>query len=392
MFRGFRGNVLIYALLLLFFVGLFGGVVYLTLPGFQNEVEQPGATQKDTANTNEATPPGTVPAPTQNATPVVQPENEPVATIVEKVGNAVVKITTLQERVIYDFFYGQTQEEVKGEGSGVIIDTQGHILTNNHVVEGAERIRVFYTDNQGKVRELSGKVLGRDPLTDLAVVQVNGTNLPVAPLGDSDKVRVGETAVAIGNPYGFENTVTVGVVSALNRSLPIQQDVELKDLIQTDAAINPGNSGGALFNSAGQVIGINTAIVQGAQGIGFAIPVNTARQVANELIKNGVIKRPWIGIIGLTVTQDVQQTFNLPDNQGALIYRVVEGGPAQIAGIRPNDVIVQIGTTKIIGMEQLTEEIRNRKIGESVPVVVHRGGKVLNLTLKLTERPNDGNQ
>lgn len=387
MFRGFRGNFFIFVLLTLLFVTLFGGFVYLTLPHLEGREsgQTPAAPNNPIAKARVVNPPMEA----QAAEPTTP---EPVAAIVSRVGSAVVKITTVQERVMYDFFYGESQQELKGEGSGVIFDTAGHILTNNHVVEGANQIKVFLTDASGKTRELTGKVLGRDPFTDLAVVQVTGTGLPVAPLGDSSRIRVGDTAIAIGNPYGFSNTVTVGVISAMNRVLPIREDVELKDLIQTDAAINPGNSGGALFNSRGEVIGINTAIIQGAQGLGFAIPINTARDIARELIAKGAIKRPWIGIYGITINNDVRETFGVRDTQGVFVYRVVNGGPAERARIAEGDVIVQLGTVKIITMDQLTQEIRKHKVGEKLPVTVHRGGKELKLTLELTELPNQMNE
>jgi len=204
-----------------------------------------------------------------------------VADIAKEVGPAIVKISTLKERVYYTFFFGRMVQEEEGLGSGVIFDRRGYVLTNYHVIEDAKEIGVVLSDG----REFVATVVGGDYYTDLAVLKIDGENLPYAVLGDSDLVQVGEAAVAIGNPFGFDNTVTAGVVSALGRSVPldVEQGIYLENLIQTDAPINPGNSGGALADARGTVIGINTAIYAEAQGIGFAIPSNTAKQIAKEL-------------------------------------------------------------------------------------------------------------
>ncbi|AZR74218.1 hypothetical protein BBF96_12905 [Anoxybacter fermentans] len=381
MAKEFKTSLLVYLVLLLLIVTIFGGIVYWSIPLVVNREakEVPIIPEEQDTKSKVLSPP---------VDAAEERKDEPIADIVAKVGSSVVKITTVKERITYDFFYGQTQEQIKGEGSGVIIDKKGYILTNNHVVEGADQIRVFLIDQSGQERELEGRVLGRDSITDLAVVKVNGDDLPVAPLGDSDKIRVGDTAIAIGNPFGFSNTVTVGVISALNRDLPIREGTELLDLIQTDAAINPGNSGGALFNIHGEVIGINTAIIQGAQGLGFAIPINIAREIGQELIKKGKIERPWIGIYGGTVTPELKARLNLSVDKGVFIFRVIPDSPADLAGMRKNDILINFGGENLDSMEELLRELRKYKIGDIVQCVVLRDGKKLNLTLRLKERPD----
>lgn len=387
MVKGLRVNLLMYLVLTLLIVTVFAGFVYWTAPMIRNlEHEEIPITPDSPESRSKVMSP---PVEASEANEIKAKEFEPISAIVNQVGPTVVKITTVQERVSYDLFYGRTAEQVKGEGSGVIFRPEGYILTNNHVVERADHIKVFLTDARGQVREYEGKVLGRDPLTDLAVVKIEAEDIVVATLGDSDQIRVGDTAIAIGNPFGFANTVTVGVVSALNRNLPIREGTELLDLVQTDAAINPGNSGGALFNIYGQVIGINTAILQGAQGLGFAIPVKLAEEIARELIATGKVTRPWLGIYGSTLTPETRVQFGVEEESGVFVYRVIPGSPADEAGMAANDVIFRLNNESIMSMEQLLMELRQYKIGEEVQVTVQRGEKEQNLTLLLVERPEE---
>lgn len=380
MVRHQRSSLFAYLLIVVLVVVLFGGIVYWSLPVVINQrIEQVPVLPKDSEPKSKVLLPP--------ASAAEKREIAPVSEIVSRVGSSVVKITTVQNRILYDFFYGETREQVTGEGSGVIVDEQGYILTNNHVVEGADEIIVLLTDQKNQEQELQGEVLGRDPLTDLAVVKVEGVDLPVASLGDSDKLQVGETAIAIGNPYGFANTVTVGVISALNRDLPIREGTELLDLVQTDAAINPGNSGGALFNIFGEVIGINTAILQGAQGLGFAIPINIAREISRELIQIGKVERPWIGIIGRTVSLEVEDEGKLPAAGGVLIYQVIPGSPADHADLREGDIIIGLGDTDVNSMEGLLRELRNFDVGDEIQVRIFRNDREGMIKLKLQERP-----
>jgi len=291
----------------------------------------------------------------------------------------------------------------KGQGSGFIIDPRGYILTNNHVVGDASRLEVTLAG----MTKVPAKLVGRDVETDLAVIRIESReDLPVAPLGDSDSLHVGQKAIAIGNPFGLEHTITVGVISALNRQIRTGEGVSLFELIQTDAAINPGNSGGPLINSRGEVIGINTAIFStsgGAQGIGFALPINLARDVSRQLIENGRVDRPFLGIYG-AVPLDVElaRALKLKVDTGLIIQRVIKGSPADLAGIKGGyqpvvvgnwrlylggDIIVSFDKKKIVTLQDLSSAIRRHKPGDAVLVVVVRGDRRLNLTITLGTGP-----
>ncbi len=311
-------------------------------------------------------------------------KNTDIVEVVKNVGPGIVKIKTVRERIMYDFFARKREEEVEGEGSGVIFNKDGYILTNNHVVEGANNIKVILPKNN---QEYKGKVIGRDPITDLAVVkiEVKNKNLPVLKLGNSSNLAVGQFAIAIGNPYGFSNTVTTGVISALGRNLPVQEGIELTDMIQTDAAINPGNSGGALLNAQGEVIGINTAIIREAQGLGFAIPINTAKDIAKKLIKDGKISRPWLGIFG----RDVTPEYNLEVDYGVYIVKVIADSPAAKSGLEEGDIITKIAGREVTGMDKLKEILQDYKISDKIKIKVYREGDLIELDLKLEERPID---
>ncbi|SDC12628.1 MULTISPECIES: S1C family serine protease [unclassified Candidatus Frackibacter] len=315
-----------------------------------------------------------------------------VIKVVEEVGPAIVKITTVNRQLTYDFFYGRQERRVTGEGSGVIFDKKGYILTNNHVVEGADKIKVVLTKVNQEQREFTGKVVGRDPITDLAVVKIKGEDLPVAELGSSESLKVGQLVIAIGNPFGFSNTVTTGVVSAIGRKLEIQKGTELTDMIQTDAAINPGNSGGALLDSQGRVIGINTAIIRGAQGLGFAIPINTAQEIAQELIKKGKVVRPWLGIYGVDLDAGLAKEYDLSRDEGIFIAKVVDGSPVDKAGLRRGDIIAEINGEGIKSMTNLRNKLKEFKVGQEVKVSYYRGNKLKATKIKLGSRPGVNNR
>ena len=258
-----------------------------------------------------------------------------------------------------------------GVGSGVIITKDGYILTNNHVVDGANEVKVTLTDG----REFTAKVIGRDPKTDVAVVKIDADNLPVVPMADSDNVKVGDVVLAVGNPFGVGQTVTEGIVSAKNRGNMGIEDYE--DFIQTDAAINPGNSGGALVDIDGRLIGINTAILSrsgGNQGVGFAVPSNLARTVMESLIQNGHVTRGYLGVMIQNVTPALAQEFNLKETTGALIGDVVPGGPADKAGFKDGDVVTKFNGQKITDSRQLQLVVAETKPGSKVPVEILRNG------------------
>jgi S1-C subfamily serine protease len=268
-------------------------------------------------------------------------------------------------------------------GSGIIVSADGYILTNYHIVDDAERIQVTLNDG----RKFTGRVVGSDATTDIAVVKVDADNLPAAPLGDSDQIKVGQIAIAIGNPFGFMlkgPTVTVGVVSAVNRVIQADGHV-IENLIQTDAHINPGNSGGPLVNSEGKVIGISSANIPMAQGIGFAIPINTARNVADDLITHGRVIRPWLGLVGVTLTRELAEYYELPVEEGVLVMRVADESPLDHAGIRSGDTIVRIDGEKLTSIEDLQRELRKRNVGDTVQLLVIRENTRISTTIKLAE-------
>lgn len=303
-----------------------------------------------------------------------------VLDILEKVSKSVVNISTI--KLVHSMFYQVVP--VEGMGSGTIIDPKGYVLTNNHVVGGAEKIGVTLWD--GKVVE--GKIIGSCAVHDTAVVRVNTHGLPAAELGDSDKLRVGQRVYAIGNPFGLAGgpSVTSGVISAINRTIESQRGL-VENLVQTDAAINPGNSGGPLVDLEGRVIAINTAIIPYAQGIGFAIPINSAKKCTGEMIRDGVSIRPWLGIVGLSITDEISRYYDLPVDHGVLITKVTGGSPAQRAGIIMGDIILKIGNVEVESIEDLLMEIHKRKIGERVRIAVFRRGFEQFFEVTLSEMP-----
>ena len=302
-----------------------------------------------------------------------------VPAMVARVLPAVVSITTRQiERDQLD-----RPVVTPGLGSGIIVDRRGYILTNDHVLEGVEQIKVALADE----RTFRATLVGRDPFTDLAVLRIEGTNLPAAVLGDSDRVAIGETVVAIGNPLWIEGgaTVTAGVVSGLGRSTEQEGLPVLHNLIQTDAAINPGNSGGPLVDLAGRVIGINTAVIAAAHGIGFAIPINRARPVMQALIARGRIARTSLGLFAVSLTPQLAYVYDLPVERGALIKRIESGGPADRAGLEAGDVVTDIGGRPVRNLHDLHDEMARHKAGETVALRVWRAGRTLTVTPQLEE-------
>jgi serine protease Do len=353
-----------------------------------------GPTPSTSTSTTTATT-GTLPWTQQSEQPLERTESTQDAIIaaVQKVAPAVVFIdtkyqvtSTFQFPDFYNPFFQQPEIQ-EGQGSGVIVDGKnGYIMTNAHVVRNAVDIRVTLPDG----RSFPGKVIGSDSYSDIAAVKIDATNLPEAKLADTSNLKVGSWAIAIGNPYGFENTVTVGVVSALNRTLTNPETGRpLQDLIQTDAAINPGNSGGALANIQGEVIGINTAIITYAQGMGFAVDINTAKQVFNDLITKGQVTRPWIGITYSEITPDMAKKLNLPDQMGVIVMEVINGSPAQKAGIQVSDVIKAIDGTPIYKLDDLRNAIKSKKVGDQVSLTIWRNGSTLTISLKLEQMPSE---
>ena len=318
----------------------------------------------------------------------------PIPTAVSQVGPAVVQIRTRSEQA--SGRYAQLPPlfrdllappvEVEAEGSGIIINAQqGYVLTNAHMVKGARQILVTLSSG----RNLPGHVLGADTVTDLAVVQIPGGRLPQARLGDSSAIPPGAWAIAIGNPYGFQNTVTVGVVSAKGRTLLSPTGFPLEQLLQTDAAINRGNSGGALVDLAGNVIGIPTAIIPFANGIGFAVPVNTAKRVVPQLVRYGKVIRPWLGIRYRQVSPEDASSLGLGRARGLLVAAVVRGSPADRAGLRPQDVLLEAEGKPLATADQLRQLILSRRVGSQLTLRLWRAGKASTLRVRLGEMPTE---
>lgn len=328
--------------------------------------------------------------------------------VARKVQPAVVNVTTEKvvtmrpwERFGEDFFKGSPFEDFfkgfgfsprerereyrqrqRGGGSGVIVDKEGYILTNNHVVEGADKVKVKLNDG----REFIATVKGQDRRTDLAVLHIKAKDLPVATLGDSDKLEVGEWAIAIGSPFGLEHTVTVGVISAKGRSGLGTGTYE--DFIQTDASINPGNSGGPLINIDGEVVGINAMIIQPGTGIGFAIPINMAKQILSDLIKQGKVVRPWLGISVQDITPEMMEHFKLKEKEGVLISQVYPGTGAEKAGLTSGDIIKQVDEKPVKNVNELVREILKKKVGQKVKINIIRDEKPLTLEVTTSAQPD----
>ena len=361
----------------------------------------PAATPTPVPATPTAAPPRAVVVPEEPANAL---EGQVVA-VYESAGPAVVNISTVV--IAYDFFMRAVPQE-GGTGSGFVYDTEGHIVTNYHVVENAEELSVTLADGEVYPAE----IVGVDPSNDLAVIRIEADTLPQpVGLGDSDSLRVGEFVVAIGNPFGLERTLTVGVISSLGRVIESPDGRFIGEAIQTDAAINPGNSGGPLLDLEGRVIGVNSQIIspsRASAGIGFAVPVNTVKRVVPQLIAQGRYAHPWLGVQPLSLTPDRAQAFrevgmDVPVDEGLLMIEVVAGGPADRAGIRGGDQIVQLGNFRVAlggdiitaingepvdDLQELTVYLETEtQVGDTIEVTIFRGGEEQSVQVTLTERP-----
>jgi S1-C subfamily serine protease len=314
------------------------------------------------------------------ATTQVVPPASTAGAVFRKVGPAIVEVLVS----------GSTTRRgltPSGSGSGVVLDTSGHILTNYHVVAQATSVRVRFSTGE----ERTAQVVGTDRGNDLALLKVDlPANTPAAPLGDSDQVQVGDPAIAIGSPFGLEETVTQGIISAVHRDWQPQGSTLQRNLIQTDAPINPGNSGGALLNANGEVIGITTAIespVRGSVGVGFAVPINTAKQLLPQLESGAQLEPVWLGIGGQELTPEVAQAQGLTTQRGVLVEQVVDGSPAAQANLQVGDVITAVDGTTIATFAQLSAQLASHKVGDTIKLTVVRSGQERQLTAVLQARP-----
>lgn len=313
---------------------------------------------------------------------------ESIVNAVEKVNKSVVNIASV--RMMQDQLFRVFP--VQGVGSGIIIDDKGHILTNNHVIDGTDRLRVTLGDS----KQVSAKVVGTDDETDLAVVraeplEINSNDAvkfqPVN-LGNSEELKVGQIVMAVGNPFGLTGgpTVTAGIISSLNRNVQFENGI--LELVQTDAAINPGNSGGPLINTKGEVVAINTAKIPYGQGIGFAVPINTVKSILNDLVENGHVTRPWLGISTVKLNPRIASFYRLPLVHGALIVNVEPYSPADNAGLRRGDIIEEIDGNKIESPSQISSYIRKKKmVNDRVTVIVNRYGRVYEVPFQMEAHP-----
>ena len=310
-----------------------------------------------------------------------------ISAAVDKTGAAVVRINASRTRSS-----GAGQRVARGTGSGFIVKSDGLVMTNAHVVDGADRVTVKLKDG----REFTGQVVGEDKLTDVAVVKIQANNLPIVEIGNSEQLRPGEWAIAIGNPLGLDNTVTAGIISGTGRSSSeIGSPDRRTNYIQTDAAINPGNSGGPLLNQSGQVIGINTAIIGGAQGLGFAIPINKAQQIADQLIAKGSAAHPYLGVEMTDLSaatrellnRDQDLGINVQTDRGALITNIVRNSPAAQAGLQKGDVIQTINGRAIASANEVQQAVEESTIGSNLSLQVNRSGKTVTLSIRPGEFP-----
>lgn len=381
--------------------------IYLLLLLLSSCKIQTEAPSSSMATPDRSPPPVNIPTPVSKSAAV---DPNFIVAAVDKVGPSVVRIDSARvinkpgndefDDPFFRRFFGMPQQQERierGSGSGFIISNDGQILTNSHVVNGADKVQVKLKDG----RSFDGKVLGEDSLTDLAVVKIQADNLPGVNLGNSDQLKPGEWAIAIGNPLGLDNTVTVGIISATGRS---SSQIGVPDkrvgFIQTDTAINPGNSGGPLLNAAGDVIGINTAIIRDAQGIGFAIPINTAKVISQQLITKGKAEHPYLGVFMKTITPDLKQQINnqprlglrIQEDVGVIILRIGSNSPAAKAGLRPGDVITKINNQPIKTAEEVQQIIENTGVNGKLELEVSRSGQIQTLTAQLSNLPRQKNR
>lgn len=333
---------------------------------------------------------------------VIPTERYAVADIVEKVSPAVVRIETRSvssagsvnpffNDPFFKEFFGFDLPDIpqvqQGLGSGFIFDERGYILTNDHVVRGADSIQIVLEDEKEPIK---AEVVGSDYNMDLAVLKIdNNKSLPTVPLGDSSTTRVGEWVIAVGNPYGLDHTVTVGVISAKGRPLVIENR-HYEELLQTDAAINPGNSGGPLINLNGEVIGINTAVDTASQGIGFAIPINQVKSVLDQLIEKGKVSRPWVGIEITDLDQETAKYLGFSGENGVLVVGVQPNSPAERAGIASGDVILEINGQAMTSADEVVSFIKGRAIGDKLNFKIWRNGKVLSISVTVGDQADQG--
>lgn len=354
-----------------------------------------------TTQDNPAAPAGQPePTPTRLSEEILAPldaEEQLIANLYERVGPAVVHVTS--HVVQMSFFFGAVPSE--GTGSGFIIDPEGHVLTNYHVIEGADQIEVTLSDET----QVAARVIGIDPPNDLALLRIDLPPEQLSPveLGTSGELRVGQRAIAIGNPFGLDRTLTVGVISALGRPLQTGDDNVIFNVVQTDAAINPGNSGGPLLDSRGRVIGINTAIRQDAEGIGFAVPVDTVRRILPALKEDGYYPHPWVGFLGYEITPRLAQALDLPVESGLLVARLYRDGPALTAGLRGaqeevivgnqrilagGDIVLAVDGIPVASWDDLNEYLElNTQVGDQIELRIMRDGREQTIVMEVAEQP-----
>jgi len=398
--RGKSFDSLLIVLLVAVFASVFTCVITLAVAGIIPSEKSPisentqigpeNGSELDTAGITGGQNSGV--SPSGSSTLVSLPQNwkdEPIVQARKRVAAAVVNIDTVTRSSgkdnFSDFFFGfmpmpQTPRETTGKGSGFIISKDGYVLTNEHVVSGADEVTVSLPDG----RKYKATVVGKDKVNDLAVLKIPGENLPVVELGDSSTLEPGQWVLAIGNPYGLEDTVTAGIISGLGRSLDGEGG-----FVQTDAAINPGNSGGPLVDLNGRVIGINTAIIQSAQGIGFAVPINTAKDVLDTLISKGYVPRSWLGVTLVELNENLAAQLDVMPGRGVVIYEVYSNSPAQKAGLRAGDIILSIDGKEINTTSEAQNAIREKEPGNRCRVEFLRNGKRTEMQIQLTEMPED---
>lgn len=352
--------------------------------------EGPGAGTITEYGSNPTVAAVTLPSGTMNIADMVEKATPAVVNIKSKIKvNSVINNPFFNDPFFREFFgdnyyYNSSPQYETGIGTGFLITADGYILTNQHVIENADSITVQLN---GKTEEVSARVIGQDRDLDLAVLKIEGSGFPVLKLGDSSLMRVGEWVVAIGQPYGLDHTVTTGVISAKGRPINIE-DRSYKNLIQTDAAINPGNSGGPLLNLNGEVIAINTAVNASAQGIGFAIPADTVREVLDDLLQGNDIIRPFLGISMSDINEEIRQQLSLGhETRGILVVEVVKGTAAEKAGIKAMDIITDIDGEKISSAEQLQDIVSGHEVGDKITLNILRNGKALSFTANLQAKP-----